>query len=208
MKKVFWIIFAGLCIVFSTYPISYFLADQPIRLLLSKSAELLANRLYMLCFYLHISFGGIALLIGWLQFSKKLRRKNLKLHRLIGKIYISAVLISGIPGFYIALFASGGLSPQLGFSIGAVLWVVITTLGLTSIKKGQVEAHKQWMMYSYAGTFGAVTLRLWLPVLIAIFGGFTPAYQVVAWLSWLPNLLIVYFVLQRQKQKALSVATY
>ena len=208
MRKLAWILFGGLCVVFSTYPINYFIAEQPIRLLLSKSAELLANNLYMLCFYLHISFGGIALLIGWLQFSKKLRRKNLKLHRLIGKIYISAVLISGIPGFYIALFASGGLSPQLGFSIGAVLWVTITTLGFTAIKNGNVQAHKQWMMYSYAGTFGAVTLRLWLPILIAIFGGFIPAYQVVAWLSWLPNLVVVYFILQRQKQKALSLANY
>ncbi|MEM6632046.1 MAG: DUF2306 domain-containing protein [Bacteroidota bacterium] len=208
MKKLVWIIFGGLCIVFSTYPISYLLADKPIRLLLSKSAELLGNNFYMICFYLHIIFGGLALLVGWMQFSKKLRRKQMKLHRLIGKIYVSSVLISGIPGFYIALFASGGLSPKLGFSIGAVLWVIITSLGLAAIRKGKVDAHKQWMMYSYAGTFGAVTLRLWLPILMAIFGGFTPAYQVVAWLSWLPNMVIVYYIIQREKQRSLYLASY
>ncbi len=206
MKKLLWIIFGGLCLTFSTYPIKYFLADEPILLLLSKSAELLSSNFYMICFYLHISFGGLALLVGWLQFSKKLRRNNIGLHRLIGKVYITSVLISGFPGFYIALFASGGLSPQLGFTIGAVLWVTITTLGFTSIRQGNIEAHKKWMSYSYAGTFGAVTLRLWLPILIAIFGEFVLAYQIVAWLSWLPNLLVVYFVLQRKKQKALSLA--
>lgn len=209
-KKILaWAVFAGLSIVFSTYPIQYLQADKPIRLLLSKSAELLNSHFYMICFYLHIVFGGIALLIGWMQFSNKLRKKYTKLHRGIGKVYVLSVLTSGIPGFYIALFASGGLSPILGFSIGAVLWVSITTLGLTSIRKGNVEAHKQYMMYSYAGTFGAVTLRLWLPILIAIFGNFVLAYQVVAWLSWLPNLLVVYFILQKGKHRkgAISLAT-
>ena len=154
----------------------------------------------MICFNLHIVFGGIALLIGWLQFNKKLRGNYRNLHRWIGKIYILSVLISTVPGFYIALHASGGLSPKLGFSIGAVFWVIITTLGYTSIRKGNVQAHRKWLSYSYAGTFGAVTLRLWLPILIAICGEFVLAYQIVAWLSWLPNMLVVYFMLEKQKQ--------
>lgn len=55
------------------------------------------------------------------------------------------------------------------------------------------------MMYSYAGTFGAVTLRIWLPLLIVTMGGFAPAYKIVAWLSWIPNIIVVYFILKRQK---------
>ena len=207
MKKLTLFLMGALALVFSFYPVEYLLADQPIRLLLSKSVELLSSNFYMICFYLHIVFGGIALMIGWMQFSKGLRRKKIQLHRMIGKTYVASVLISGFPGFYIAMFASGGLSPKLGFSIGAVLWVLITTLGLTTIRNGNVEAHKKWMMYSYAGTFGAVTLRLWLPILISIFGEFLLAYQVVAWLSWLPNMLVVYFILQKQKQRSLSLAT-
>lgn len=204
MKKIAWFLFAGLSILVSFYPIAYLVADKPIALLLSKSAALLSNNFYMICFYLHIIFGGIALLIGWIQFSKKLRLKYLNLHRIIGKIYVIAVLISGIPGFYIALHASGGLSPKLGFSIGAVLWVVLTTLAFTTIRKGNVEAHRQLMLYSYAGTFGAVTLRIWLPLLILILGGFTPAYKIVAWLSWIPNMIVVYFMIQKSKKSMLQ----
>ena len=201
MKKLSWIIFGGLSVLVSFYPIAYLVADEPIALLLSKSAELLNNNFYMICFYLHIIFGGIALLIGWVQFSKKLRRKNLNLHRIIGKIYVTSVLISGIPGFYIALHATGGLSPKLGFSIGAVIWTVLTYLGYYTIRKGRVDAHKQLMMYSYAGTFGAITLRIWLPLLILVFGEFIKAYQIVAWLSWVPNMIVVYFIISKSKRR-------
>lgn len=192
MKKLAWIIFGGLCVVYSFHPFNYLLAKEPILLLLSKSTELLSSSLYMITFYLHITFGGVALLVGWIQFSKKMRIKYPKLHRIIGKIYVASVLISGVPSFYIALHASGGLSPKLGFSIGAILWVFFTYNAYAQIRKGNIEAHKKFMMYSYGGTFGAVTLRLWLPILIWIFGEFILAYQVVAWLSWLPNLFILY----------------
>ncbi len=195
-----WILFGGLSIAISFYPISYLLAEKPIRLLLSKSATLLSNHFYMVCFYLHIIFGGIALLIGWLQFSKKLRTAYINLHRIIGKIYVVSVLISGIPGFYIALEATGGLSPKLGFSLGAIFWVVLTFFAFTTVKKGKIEAHKQLMMYSYAGTFGAVTLRLWLPLLIFLLGSFIEAYKIVAWLSWVPNMIVVYFLIKKQKR--------
>jgi len=205
MKKVLiitaWILFAGLSIFFSMHPINYLITDKPILLLLSKTQELLSNHFYMICFYLHIVFGGIALLVGWIQFSKKIRNKYLNFHRWIGKIYILAVIISGIPGFYIAFHASGGLSPKLGFGIGAIIWLIVTTLGYTSIRKGKVETHKHLMMYSYAGTFGAVTLRLWLPLLMILMGGFTAAYQIVAWLSWLPNVIVVYFIIRTQQKK-------
>ncbi len=197
MKKLTWIIFGGLCVVFSFYPLKYLLADKPVSLLLSKSVELLSSSLYNITFYSHITFGGIALLVGWLQFSKELRKKYVAFHRLIGKVYVVSVLASGIPGFYIALHASGGLSPQLGFSLGAMLWVFFTYQGFATIRRGNVHAHRQFMMYSYAGTFGAVTLRLWLPILVSIFGEFLLAYQVVAWLSWIPNLFIAYLVINK-----------
>mgnify|MGYP000747398022 CR=1 FL=1 len=194
-----WILFGGLCIFFSFYPLGYILASEPVSLLTSKAASLLSSNFYMIFFYFHISFGGIALFIGWIQFMKKLRTKYLNLHKWIGKIYIVSVLLSGIPGLYIAFHASAGLSPKLGFSIGSIIWVVLAILGYTSIRSGNVVAHKKYMMYNYAGTFGAVTLRLWLPLLINIFGEFALAYQVVAWLSWVPNLIVVYLFLEKKE---------
>ena len=46
------------------------------------------------------------------------------------------------------------------------------------------------MLYSYAACLAAVTLRLYVPFLTVFLGDYTRAYQIVAWLSWVPNLVI------------------
>ena len=61
-----------------------------------------------------------------------------------------------------------------------------------AIKLGEVKRHREWVLRNYALIFGAVTLRIWLPILIIAYQGeFLPAYRWVAWLAWVPNLLWV-----------------
>jgi len=50
------------------------------------------------------------------------------------------------------------------------------------------------MTYSYACTFAAVTLRVWYPLLKMMMGNAESSYIAVAWLCWVPNLLIAYFI--------------
>ncbi len=71
MKKASWIIVGFLSTLVGLYPSIYFLIDRRFGLLASKSAELLSDNLWNVAFYGHILLGGLALLIGWLQFSHK-----------------------------------------------------------------------------------------------------------------------------------------
>jgi len=201
INKITWFLFAFLAIVISLYPFLYaYLAyvdvEQGIRA--SKTAELLANVVWNTGFYTHITFGGLALLVGWIQFSKKFRNANLKRHRLIGKIYMISVLLGGIAGLYIAFHATGGLVAQIGFGSLAVIWLYTTAQAYQSIKGGDVNRHEIFMIYSYAACFAAVTLRLWLPGLVAAFGDFNTGYRIVAWLCWVPNLIFAYFLVKRK----------
>jgi uncharacterized membrane protein len=196
-RKAIWWVFVGLCIIVGLYPLVYFNIDREFGLLASKSQELLIDQLWNITFYGHIVLGGIALLIGWSQFSSKLRKTRIKLHRIIGKVYLLSVLISGICSIYIAQFATGGINNALGFSMMGIVWLATSFLAYNAIKKGKIQAHQKYMIYSYAVCFSAVTLRIWLPILISITGDFVPAYQIVAWLSWLPNLLVAYLIVRR-----------
>jgi len=197
-KRISYYVLAICSISIGLYPIIYFIVDRKFGLLSSKSDVLLADMLWNTMFYTHIILGGIALLIGWLQFNKKLRIKNLALHKKIGKIYVTTVLLSAISGFYIGLHATGGLSPKLGFTTMALVWFFTTLFGFTTIKNGNIIKHQKLMIYSYAACFSAVTLRIWLPILTSILGGFLPAYRIVAWLSWVPNIIVAYFIIQHQ----------
>jgi uncharacterized membrane protein len=197
VRKATWAIFAALCVWVGLYPMIYFLVDREFGLLSSKSPALLANLLWNMAFYPHIVLGGVALLIGWTQFSGRLRAKHIGLHRSLGKVYLISVLISGVCGVYIAQFATGGLVNVLAFSFSGLIWLGTSAMAYRAIRDRDILRHRNFMIYSYAVCFSAVTLRLWLPLLTMYFGDFDTAYQVVGWLSWVPNVIVAYFIIQR-----------
>ncbi|WCO03364.1 DUF2306 domain-containing protein [Psychroserpens ponticola] len=200
-KKLGLIIFASLCIIIGLYPLLYFIIDSNIGILTSKSAHLLNDGLWNIGFYMHISLGGLALLVGWTQFREKLRKKNKILHRNLGRIYLISVLISGLSALYIAYFATGGIVSILGFSCLAIVWLYTTVRAYLEIINRSISKHQKFMTYSYAACFAAVTLRIWLPILIAFLNDFIIAYRIVAWLCWVPNIIFAYYMVKQQKMK-------
>ncbi|UII78554.1 DUF2306 domain-containing protein [Flagellimonas sp. CMM7] len=197
-NKIAWIVFAFLAIGVGLYPLIYWFAADKFGILNSKTAELLANEVWNIGFYGHITFGGLALISGWSQFSKKLRSKNLSLHRNLGKFYVLSVLIGGICGVYIAFFATGGLITSLGFLCLGIIWLYTTLKAYFAIRAKDLALHQGMMIYSYAACFAAVTLRIWLPLLTMAFGEFLIAYKIVAWLCWVPNMIFAFFWVKRK----------
>lgn len=199
--------FALLCILISSYPIFYLVYGDSFGLLTSKTPEQLANMVWKAAFYTHIVPGGIALLVGWVQFSKKWWTARPDVHRLLGKIYVLSALPSALAGIYIGLLAVGGPVGRAGFANGGVIWFYSTLQAFLKIKKGDVPGHQKMMIYSYATCFGAVTLRFYLPLLIMLFNGeFEPAYRIVAWMAWLPNIIVAYWIVSKLEQKTLVIS--
>jgi uncharacterized membrane protein len=197
-NRVAWIVFAFLAMAIGIYPLAYLFSSGDFGLLAGKSKELLANQVWRAAFYGHISFGGLALLSGWSQFSKKLRSKYLKLHRNLGKVYVGAAFISGISGVYLGFFATGGIVPALGFIGLGLIWLYTTGRAYWAIRKKDLSLHQGMMIYSYAACFAAVTLRIWLPLLTMAFGEFLIAYKIVAWLCWVPNMVFAHLWVRRK----------
>lgn len=197
IQKISKIALAILAIITGLYPGIYFLKERTFGLLSSKSKELLANTLWNTAFYTHIILGGIALLIGWLQFNTKLRLRNLSMHMAIGKIYIVSVLFSSLASIGLGFSATGGFMTSVGFVCLGTIWFMTTLLAYLKIKNMQIEKHRRLMIYSYAACFAAVMLRIWLPLLVMIFGDFLVAYSIVAWLCWVPNLLVANLIVRK-----------
>ncbi|MEQ1554951.1 MAG: DUF2306 domain-containing protein, partial [Ferruginibacter sp.] len=199
-KKIPFIIVAILSVLISLLTFTYYIICQQEFNLLQNKTVLIQNSLaWKIAFYTHIFFGSIALLIGWIQFVSKWRVQKINLHRTVGKIYVVSVLFSSIAGLGIGIFATGGWIAVLGFITLGLIWFYSTFKAYSSIRAGKIENHKKWMIYSYAICFAAVTLRIWLPILIIVFGEFLMAYRIVAWLCWIPNLLVGYFIINKKK---------
>lgn len=113
--------------------------------------------------------------------------------------------MSALCGIYIGYYATGGMIPAVGFISLGIIWFYTTLKAFLEIKEGRIWEHEKMMIYSYAACFAAVTLRLLLPLLIVIFNDFITAYQMVAWLCWVPNLMVAYFIiLKKSKNKMIQ----
>jgi uncharacterized membrane protein len=202
MKTLGWIVFIFFSFTIGLYPILYLLVDMSGGFLSSKPAELLQNKIWYSAFYQHILLGAVALLVGWSQFSKRLRNKNLNTHRTLGKIYLISVALSGSAGLFIALYATGGIISILGFGILAIAWLFTSLQAYLAIRKKDIDQHQYWMIRSYALCWAAVMLRLWIPLFQFGFSmDFFFAYKIIAWLCWVPNLIVAEIIIRNMRSK-------
>jgi uncharacterized membrane protein len=150
-------------------------------------------------FYLHIITAPIALFIGPFQLSKRFRAKSIRRHRLMGGMYCAAVFLAGLTGVLIGFNAKGGPIAQSGFVLLAVIWLIATFRALQVVKRGQIALHQEWMIRSIALTFAGVTLRILLPAQLMSGISIDVAYPVVAWLCWVPNLVVVEYIIRKSR---------
>lgn len=203
LNKFCWILFVFFAVGVGAYPVAYLLFDMTGGgLIATKQSEVVNNAVWLIAFYVHISFGGLSLLTGWSQFSKRIRNRNLSLHRSLGKIYLISVMLSGLTGLYISFFATGGWIASVGFGGLAIAWLFTSSAAYRSIKMKDIDAHEAWMIRSYAVTFAAVTLRIWLPMSAVAGFAFIDAYRVISYLCWIPNLMIAELIISTMRRKA------
>jgi len=149
----------------------------------------------------HVAGAATALFLGPLQFSSRLRNRLPTLHRWIGRTYVVSCLVGGAAGFLLALGASTGPMSTIGFGSLAILWIVTTSLAWRRAVQGRFIEHRAWMIRSFALTFAAVTLRLYLPLIFVFQVGFDDAYRAISFLCWVPNLLVAELYLRKAALK-------
>lgn len=183
--------------------LQYIPIDNNVAFLQIKQTEITQIPFYYPIFYVHVYSSIFVLLAGFFQFSSTLLKKFPVTHRNIGKFYVFTVLFLSAPsGLFIGLFANGGIYSKVSFISLSILWFYFTIKGFTAIKNRKVTNHKAFMLRSFALTFSAITLRFWKIILVYLFHP-PPmdVYQIIAWLGWIPNLLIVEYYIYNQLKK-------
>ena len=147
---------------------------------------------------LHIGVATVALALGPFQFVAGLRARWPAWHRRIGTTYVVACLVGGLAGLTLAVGASTGPVSQAGFGLLAVAWIACTFLAWRYAQARDFVRHQQWMTRSFALTFAAVTLRLYLLVPLLAHLDFDASYRAISFLCWVPNLILVELWLRRR----------
>jgi uncharacterized membrane protein len=138
----------------------------------------------------HVAGAATALLAGPLQFLPRLRARRRTFHRWLGRIYVTGCLAGGSGGLVMAFGVTAGPIAGIGFGSLAVIWLITTGQALRMALARRFDAHRAWMIRSFALTFGAVTLRLYLPILPLLGFSFLDAYRLTSYLAWIPNLIL------------------
>lgn len=159
--------------------------------------------------YLHLVAGGLALLLAPWQFSARLRRRAPRVHRATGRTALAAIAVSSVAGLVIAQVSRAGLIGTLGFSALSLAWAYAAWRTYRTAVTGDLAAHRAWAVRTFALTFAAVTLRIWLGLLIGVevgvFGlteaeAFDVVYPLMPFGCWVPNLLVAEIGLRRSKR--------
>ncbi|RPA68633.1 DUF2306 domain-containing protein [Cyclobacteriaceae bacterium YHN15] len=151
----------------------------------------------------HISGGLIALTIGPFQFWTAFRNKYIKVHRVMGLTYLTAILIGTISSVNMAL--TTGIAVHwtwaLSLIVLALAWISTTGMAFRFILLRRIQMHKEWMVRSYVVTFAFVLFR-WLnstPVFVEM-GNFIERGPTMIWVSWVIPLFVTEMILQWNKK--------
>jgi hypothetical protein len=168
-----------------------------------KQTEITTVPAYFYIFYIHVLSSIFVLLAGFTQFNQKLLARYPRIHRNIGKIYVYTVLFFSAPsGIYIGYYANGGLFAKISFMTLGTLWFTFTLYAMLQALKRKIISHKKFMLRSFALAFSAITLRMWKVVIVLLFHpNPMDVYKIIAWLGWIPNLLLIEWYIAKKIRK-------
>lgn len=154
--------------------------------------------LWRISFYVHVFTSPIVILAGLLQFNRWILKNYPKFHKALGYVYVVTILIvTGPAALVMSFYANGGRVSQTSFVLLSFFWLLTTLMAFIKIKKGDLLAHTKWTIRSYSLTLSAITLRFYA-YLFDVFEvrmGPKETYILLAYLSWIPNLIIAQFLI-------------
>ncbi|WP_434398080.1 DUF2306 domain-containing protein [Sphingobacterium spiritivorum] len=202
--QLFWLLIFGYsCYLMAEITWRYRFFELDAAFLQIKQTEIQHVSWYKYIFYTHVCTAILALPAGFTQFNSRLLLRYPRIHRRVGYLYVGVILFLAAPsGLLIGLHANGGLTAQVAFVLLGLLWFYFTLMAVLTIRKGNIRSHQKFMYRSFALTCSALTLRYWKVVIVYFFQpNPMDVYQIIAWLGWVPNLLIIEWFIYRKFNK-------
>lgn len=150
--------------------------------------------------FVHLAAGTVALLLAPVQYWLGATGRRRDLHRLAGRTYLVAILVSSIAAIGLALLNDVSWLYGVGLLCLAAAWLTTSGMAWLAIRRWQIEQHREWMIRSAVVTFGFVWFRAILGTTMALeLGAEAERFAAAAWGCWSIPLLVTEVWLQRRK---------
>ena len=144
---------------------------------------------------IHILPGFLFMILGPLQFSKKIRFQRPNLHRWIGRVYLACGLVIGISALFMSFLMSiGGVNETVATTLFALFFLFGLIKAYIHIRKRQILLHREWMLRAFAIGLAVSTTRPIVGIFVAT-SGFTKLtveeyFGTAFWLAFTLHLMI------------------
>lgn len=127
----------------------------------------------------HALAGLTALLTGPFQFSSRFRQKYLRVHRIMGRVYLASVTVAGVVAFYVSATHQKQLQDKEWIFALNTAWLITGAIAFAAVRNGNIEAHRDWIARNYALTTIFVTVRVLNAIPIPDSYGLGPSWMLV-----------------------------
>ncbi len=168
---------------------------------LTEPTDVVRRASYPIALIGHIIGGSAMLLLGFLQFSTKLRVRYPHWHRMVGRVLVAAGMYFAASGIWMNFSANAqkdGALYNFAQNTMACALIGVLALGIYAIRNGNVAQHRNWMTRAYAITLGTATQTVMLLPVFLIYGDVKGLlFDLVAVWGWVLNLLMAEYLLRR-----------
>jgi uncharacterized membrane protein len=116
----------------------------------------------------HIVPGLLFMVLGPLQFVRRLRSRRPGFHRWTGRVVIASGLIIGSTALVMSTrMAIGGVNETVATMLFAIVFLFALVKAFLSIRRGKVAQHREWMIRAFAIGLAVATVRPMVGVFFA-----------------------------------------
>ena len=158
----------------------------------------------------HILPGMLFMVLGPIQLSARIRRRNRQLHRVLGRVYMACALVIGVTALVmsVGMPAIGGVVQAAATTVFAIYFLFALGRAFWHIRRREIAAHRAWMIRAFAIGLAVATIRPIIGLFFATSGlsGLGPGqfFGIAFWIGFLLHLLVAEFWLRRSAPQALG----
>jgi hypothetical protein len=166
--------------------------DEELPAFVIEKLPLPMEELWLGALKLHVAAAAFAFPACLLLLSVAVMKKAPRFHRWLGRIAGTVILFALVPsGFYMSLWAKGGLVSTAGFILSGVIMAVAMVQGVRTARARQFVEHRRFALHVLAQMSVAVTSRVMLFAFDAVNYDAELAYLIALWVPVLGSVAAV-----------------
>jgi uncharacterized membrane protein len=145
---------------------------------------------YPLLTLTHIIPGVLFMVLGPLQFVRRIRARHIWLHRLLGRVYVASSVVIGLSALILAFNTSiGGAVETAATLVFAPFFLFALANAVVHVRRHEIAGHREWMIRAFAIGLAVATMRPLIGLFFAL-TTLTPQ-QFFGYVFWIGFLLHV-----------------